>query len=102
MYARHGTLSATPGQVTTVTPDADYDYIEVHNRNTTAGQNLSFNVRQAADPTSLGNDTYLVLANSRYVLSDTKDYSPAVVKLVSATASLAYSVTFHKAGVNPV
>ncbi len=94
MYARHGTLTATV--VATVTPDADYRYLEVYNRSTVAqGYIVYFTVR-GADPTVAGNDTYVVMPMTRCVLDDTKYDSPAVVKLISSAAA-PYSVTAHDA-----
>jgi hypothetical protein len=88
----HGTSSATTSDVDIITMNRSSDRVEISNRNSTG--NL-FVRTDGATPVALAKENYIIKANSSDVISTNRADSTAaaVVRIISDTASLPYSVT---------
>lgn len=89
----HGTSSTATSDVDVITMTRSSDRIEVYNRATTG--NL-FVRTDGTNPVALAKETYIITAGSSDVIPsyrDTNYSAAAVVRIISDTASVPYSVT---------
>ena len=90
----HGTTSATTSDVDVITMTGSSDRVEVYNRNTTG--NLFVRTDGVA-PVALAKENYIITAaSSDTVPGNRADYSSSVVvRIISDTANLPYTVTMR-------